>query len=89
MKYNAKCYFGDGYKGLPSYAPFDKIIITCGAKEIPSDLVSQLKVGGVLVIPLGEETQVMYRIIKKGDLDLVKEKYGDFKFVPMLNDKES
>lgn len=89
MKYNAKCYFGDGYKGLPSYAPFDKIIITCGAKEIPSDLVSQLKVGGILVIPLGEETQVMYRIIKKGDLDLVKEKYGDFKFVPMLNDKES
>ncbi|MDD2488194.1 MAG: protein-L-isoaspartate(D-aspartate) O-methyltransferase [Bacteroidales bacterium] len=89
MKYNAKCYFGDGYKGLPSYAPFDKIIITCGAKSIPSDLVAQLKIGGFLIIPIGEQTQEMYRITKKTDSELIKEKFGDFKFVPMLNNKES
>jgi len=89
MKYNAKCFFGDGYKGLPAYAPFDKIIITCGAKVIPSDLVSQLKVGGFMVIPLGDNTQTMYRITKKSNTELTKEKFGDFKFVPMLNDRES
>ena len=89
MKYNAKCFFGDGYKGLPTYAPFDKIIITCGAKTIPDDLISQMKSGGVLVIPIGDNTQTMYRITKISEKELSTEKFGDFKFVPMLEDKES
>lgn len=89
MKYNPKCFFGDGYKGLPTYAPFDKIIITCGAKTIPTDLISQMKIGGVLVIPIGDETQTMYRITKISETELSKEMFGDFKFVPMLEDKES
>ncbi|MFA6200718.1 MAG: protein-L-isoaspartate(D-aspartate) O-methyltransferase [Bacteroidales bacterium] len=89
MKYNAKCFFGDGYKGLPIYSPFDKIIITCGAKTIPDDLISQMKLGGVLVIPIGDKTQTMYRITKISEKELSTEKFGDFKFVPMLEDKES
>lgn len=89
MKYNPKCFFGDGYKGLPTYAPFDKIIITCGAKTIPTELISQMKIGGVLVIPIGDETQTMYRITKISETELSKERFGDFKFVPMLEDKES
>jgi protein-L-isoaspartate(D-aspartate) O-methyltransferase len=89
MKYNPKCFFGDGYKGLPTYAPFDKIIITCGAKTIPEELISQMKIGGILVIPIGDETQTMYRITKISEKELSKEKFGDFKFVPMLEDKES
>lgn len=89
MKYNPKCFFGDGYKGLPTYSPFDKIIITCGAKTIPDELISQMKIGGVLVIPLGDKTQTMYRITKISETELSKEKFGDFQFVPMLEDKES
>lgn len=89
LKYNPKCFFGDGYKGLPTYSPFDKIIITCGAKTIPTELISQMKIGGVLVIPIGDETQTMYRITKISEKELSKEKFGDFKFVPMLEDKES
>lgn len=89
MKYNAKCFFGDGYKGLPTYSPFDKIIITCGAKTIPDDLISQMKLGGVLIIPIGDKTQTMYRITKISEKELNTEKFGDFKFVPMLEDKES
>ncbi len=89
MKYSAKCFFGDGYKGLPNYAPFDKIIITCGAKEIPNILLSQLKIGGYLVVPIGESVQTMYRIKKISDTEFLPEKYGNFKFVPMLEDRES
>lgn len=89
MKYNPKCFFGDGYKGLPTYSPFDKVIITCGAKTIPDELISQMKIGGVLVIPIGDKTQTMYRITKISETELSKEKFGDFKFVPMLEDKES
>ena len=89
MKYNPKCFFGDGYKGLPTYSPFDKIIITCGAKTIPTELISQMKIGGVLVSPIGDETETMQRITKISEKELSKEKFGDFKFVPMLEDKES
>ncbi|MDD3285884.1 Protein-L-isoaspartate O-methyltransferase [bioreactor metagenome] len=89
MKYKPKCYFGDGYKGLPAYAPFDKIIITCGAETIPEELVSQLKVGGVLVVPIGLNSQVMYKITKQKERELTTQKFGNFKFVPMLQDKES
>jgi protein-L-isoaspartate(D-aspartate) O-methyltransferase len=79
--------FGDGYKGLPSYAPFDKIIVTAGAPFIPEPLVSQLKQGGVLVIPVGSEIQIMKRIIKVSATETVQEDHGTFRFVPLLIDK--
>lgn len=88
LKYNAKCFFGDGYKGLPQFSPFDKILITCGAQFIPEDLFNQLKVGGYMVIPLGEKIQIMNRITKVSENEAKKEEFGDFSFVPMLGNKE-
>ena len=79
--------YGDGYKGLPAWAPFDRIIVTAGAVEIPESLIQQLKPGGILVIPLGRDTQVMKRIRKTaGDIH-IEEEHGSFRFVPMLGDK--
>ncbi|MCM4161045.1 protein-L-isoaspartate(D-aspartate) O-methyltransferase [Antarcticibacterium flavum] len=79
--------FGDGYKGLPEYAPYDKIIVTAGAPFVPNPLLSQLKVGGRLVIPVGEDTQVMTLFIRKSEKEFEKREYGDFRFVPLLEDK--
>jgi protein-L-isoaspartate(D-aspartate) O-methyltransferase len=77
--------FGDGYKGAPRFAPFDKILITAGAPIIPGDLVEQLQEGGFLVVPLGEgEVQEMIRITKLPGGKLKKEKYGSYRFVPLL-----
>lgn len=88
MGYSAKLFFGDGYKGQPAFAPFDKIIITAGAPYIPEDLKKQLKVGGIMVIPVGEgESQVMQRLRKIGESEFEYEEFGDFKFVPLLQDK--
>ena len=67
LKCHPKCFFGDGYLGLPRYAPFDKIIVTCGADKLPEVLLQQMKVGGVMVIPIGNDTQTMYRITKTGE----------------------
>lgn len=79
--------FGDGYKGLPQYAPYDKIIVTAGAPYVPNPLLSQLKVGGRLVIPVGEKTQVMTLFIRKSEKEFEKREFGDFRFVPLLEDK--
>lgn len=79
--------FGDGYKGLPNYAPFDSIIVTAGAPEIPKALLSQLKIGGRLVIPVGEQNQIMTLVIRKSDVEFEKQEFGDFKFVPLLENK--
>jgi protein-L-isoaspartate(D-aspartate) O-methyltransferase len=79
--------FGDGYKGLPEYAPFDKIIVTAGAPYVPNALLSQLKVGGRLVIPIGENVQIMTLFIRKSNKEFDKQEYGDFRFVPLLEDK--
>tara|TARA_Y100000589_G_scaffold291166_1_gene294475 strand:+ start:81435 stop:82088 length:654 start_codon:yes stop_codon:yes gene_type:complete len=88
MGIKIKMFFGDGYKGLPAFAPFDKILITAAAPYIPQDLLDQLKPGGILVIPVGEgETQVMKKIIKKADGTFEEKDYGLFKFVPMLKNK--
>jgi protein-L-isoaspartate(D-aspartate) O-methyltransferase len=84
----AKLIYGDGYKGLPQFAPFDKIIVTAAAPYIPEDLLAQLVVGGILVIPLGEgEEQVMNVIVKKTGTEFEKQAFGKFKFVPMLQNK--
>ena len=84
--YRIKMFLGDGNKGLPTYGPFDRIIITAAAPEIPQTLVDQLKVGGMMVIPLceNEEHQTMLRLTKQEDGTLKREEFGDFRFVPML-----
>ena len=79
--------FGDGYKGLPNHAPFDGIIVTAGAPIIPQALMAQLKIGGRLIIPLGEEKQVMTLLIRKNETQFEKHEFGDFKFVPLLENK--
>lgn len=85
----AKLFYGDGYKGLPVFAPFDKIIITAGAPSIPDDLLNQLKIGGIMVIPLGDKVQTMTLLKKTAAKKIEKIEYGEFKFVPLLEDKES
>lgn len=79
--------FGDGYKGLPNDAPFDSIIVTAGAPFIPKPLLAQLKIGGRLVIPVGEDTQIMTLLIRTSETHFEQHEYGDFRFVPMLEDK--
>lgn len=79
--------FGDGYKGLPTYAPFDSIIVTAGAPLIPKPLMAQLKIGGRLVIPLGEDVQIMTLLIRINETQFEKHELGEFRFVPLLEDK--
>jgi protein-L-isoaspartate(D-aspartate) O-methyltransferase len=79
------CFYGDGYKGLPTYGPFDSIIVTAGAPYIPEDLLSQLKIGGRLVCPVGDQaTQKMVRVIRTDEEKFVNEEFGNFLFVPLL-----
>jgi len=83
-----KLVYGDGYKGLPQFAPFDKIIVTAAAPYIPNDLLLQLKVGGIMLIPLGEgEVQEMIWLKKTGNSSFDKKVLGNFKFVPLLQHK--
>ncbi len=79
--------FGDGYKGLPNHAPFDSIIVTAGAPIIPQALMAQLKIGGKLVIPVGDKDQIMTMLIRKNETQFEKHEFGDFKFVPLLENK--
>lgn len=85
--YPKKLVFGDGYKGLTEEAPFDSIIVTAGAPFIPQPLMAQLKIGGKLVIPLGEENQIMTMLIRKNETQFEKQEFGGFKFVPLLENK--
>ncbi|MEE0890185.1 MAG: protein-L-isoaspartate(D-aspartate) O-methyltransferase [Bacteroidales bacterium] len=88
LKIKPKCFFGDGYLGLPAFAPFDKILITCAAPSIPKTLVSQLKIGGVMVAPIGVDTQTMYKIQRISETEIDVQSYGEFKFVPMLKERK-
>ena len=88
---SVQCFFGDGYQGLPAHAPFDKIIVTAAASEIPNKLVEQLNLGGILIIPVGNEnSQKMTRLrrTKLSGNEMEIEKFEDFKFVPMLRGVE-
>ncbi|MDC3274774.1 protein-L-isoaspartate(D-aspartate) O-methyltransferase [Flavobacteriaceae bacterium] len=79
--------FGDGYQGLEEEAPFDRILVTAGAPFVPKALLAQLKVGGRLVIPVGEEEQIMTLYVRTSTKAFEKQEFGQFKFVPMLEDK--
>ncbi len=76
---------GDGYKGSPRFAPYDRILLTCGAPFVPKDLLDQLKIGGIMIIPLGEgESQKMLKITKQSSTRYIQKDFGEFKFVPFL-----
>ena len=79
--------FGDGYLGMPDYAPFDGIIVTAGAPHLPKALLEQLKIGGRLIIPIGDKTQVMTQITRTDTTSFEKKEHGQFRFVPLLEDK--
>ncbi|MFZ4752009.1 MAG: protein-L-isoaspartate(D-aspartate) O-methyltransferase [Chitinophagaceae bacterium] len=86
---NIKFFYGDGYKGLPTFGPFQRILITAAAPEIPELLIQQLDLGGIMVLPLGsDDKQVMTRITKTISGELLTETFDDFQFVPMLKGKE-
>lgn len=88
MNSTVKCFYGDGFKGLPAFAPFDRILITCGAPSVPYGLLSQLKPGGIMVVPVGASSvQTMTIIIKKDDENHEIVELDKFKFVPMLQNK--
>jgi protein-L-isoaspartate(D-aspartate) O-methyltransferase len=87
LNYRPQLFFGDGYAGLPMYSPFDKIIVTAGAPFVPEQLKSQLKIGGRLVVPVGEQKQKMILLIKKSENEFEVSDHGDFAFVPLLTGK--
>ncbi len=88
MGYYPKLFYGDGYLGLPAFAPFDKILVTAGAPDVPDALLNQLNVGGTIVIPLGGSgNQVMTRLKKKSETEIEKQEFGHFRFVPLLGKK--
>ncbi|MCB0430949.1 MAG: protein-L-isoaspartate(D-aspartate) O-methyltransferase [Flavobacteriales bacterium] len=90
MNYRPRLFYGDGYAGLPAFAPFDKVLVTAGAPFIPPALIEQLKPGGCLVIPVGEGGVQIMTVVKKDEGgDIVRETFGEFRFVPLLEDKSS
>lgn len=87
---NIRRIYGDGFAGLPTFAPFDKIIITCGAPMVPPKLLEQLKPGGIMVIPVGDDSAYnMLRIRKAADGSVTEEMMGEFRFVPMLEGRNN
>ena len=89
LPFRVKTFLGDGFEGLPTYQPFDRVIITAGAPDVPKTLVEQMKTGGIMVIPTDNpdsDGQTMLRLTKQPDGTLKREEFGDFKFVPMLKD---
>jgi protein-L-isoaspartate(D-aspartate) O-methyltransferase len=88
LSYRIRLFYGDGYAGLPAFAPFDRILITAAAPYIPEALIYQLKTGGIFVAPVGkDDVQIMTRIVKLSETEITSETHGTFRFVPMLADK--
>lgn len=88
LKYKPSFFFGDGYEGLQAYAPFDRILITAAAPEIPAQLLDQLAVGGILVVPEGDRFgQRMVRVIRESEDNYQRSEHGHFSFVPLLRGK--
>ena len=87
FKCRIHCFYGDGYKGLPQFAPFDRILVTCGAADFPKELFAQLAVGGIMVIPLGSPHQIMTKVVRLSETEMETSEHGDFTFVPMLSQK--
>ena len=88
FKFSARLFFGDGYKGNKTYGPYDRILVTCGAPEVPAELLAQLKPGGIMVIPVGDgKEQKMIKLKKDSEGKVSEEEFGTFKFVPMLERK--
>ena len=84
-----KMLLGDGYKGYPAQAPYDRILVTAGAPEVPKELLAQLKVGGRLVIPIGKGEQIMTVFDRISPIEFSKQEYGTFGFVPMLENVQT
>lgn len=85
-----KTFYGDGYAGLPTYGPFDRILVTAGAPYVPQALIEQLKIGGILVVPVGEgDSQRMHRIVRISEQETEQQVLDEFQFVPMLQGKSS
>ena len=88
FKFSARLFFGDGYKGNKTYGPYDRILVTCGAPEVPAELLTQFKNGGIIVIPVGSgKEQKMIKLKKDSEGKISEEDFGTFKFVPMLERK--
>ena len=88
MGYKPYFFQGDGSKGLPNKAPFDRIIVTAGAPSVPRSLIDQLVIGGILIIPVGDnQSQKMLRIIKQSDKKIKKETFDYFSFIPLRGDE--
>lgn len=86
LGYNVKTFYGDGYKGKPTYGPFKKIIVTCGAPFLPDALKSQVEIGGCIVIPVDNgASQIMKRFIRLSEDEYKEEDHGAFSFVPMID----
>lgn len=83
-----RTFHGDGMKGLKRRAPFDRIIVTAGATEVPEALLEQLTVDGIMIIPVGRDAQEMLKIIRKSDRQFSTEKHGLYRFVPLLGGKK-
>jgi protein-L-isoaspartate(D-aspartate) O-methyltransferase len=82
-------YYGDGFKGYPQFAPYDRVIVTCGAPDVPQALLDQMVTGGIMVIPVGTESQIMKKIVKISETEYEEEDFGDCVFVPMLKERVS
>ncbi len=88
LGYSPKFFYGDGYQGLPQFAPFDKVLVTAGAPYAPEALLQQLRPGGLMVVPIGEgDIQVMTVYLKIADNQYDKTEFGEFRFVPLLSEK--
>ena len=86
--YRLNLFYGDGYAGLPTYGPFDKMIITAGAPEVPKKLLLQLKIGGWMVVPVGgDDGQIMTKVTRVKEMEFHQETFGEFAFVPMLKNR--